>query len=218
MALKKGELTTGVISGIRSKRGAAFALNNLRMSSNIKVKRICEFCGNSFLARTTVTRFCSHICNSRYGKRKVREEKIQASEKQVVATVVATAKDIVVAEFLTVREAARLLNISIRGIYNIIQTGRIKAVRLTPRKTLIKRIDIDQMLALAEFKVPVLKARKKNPHPKYCYSITEAQQVLNFSEKALWDLLKRNNIPKYRDGKFSYVLKSDLNNFSNQND
>lgn len=162
------------------------------------------------MARTTVTRFCSHICNSRYGKRKVRELKIQASEKQVVATVAATAKDVVAAEFLTVSEAARLLNISIRSIYNIIQTGRIKAVRLTPRKTLIKRVDIDLMLVLSEYQVPVLKARKKNPHPKYCYSMTEAQEVLNFSEKALWDLLKRNNIPKYRDGKFSYVLKSDL--------
>ncbi|MBB2147378.1 helix-turn-helix domain-containing protein [Pedobacter sp. LMG 31462] len=124
----------------------------------------------------------------------------------------------VAAEFLTVREAARLLNISIRSIYNIIQTGRIKALRLTPRKTLIKRVDIDQMLVLSEYHEPVLKARKKNPHPKYCYSMTEAQEVLNFSEKALWDLLKRNNIPKYRDGKFSYVLKSDLNKFSNQND
>ena len=188
------------------------------MSSNIKVRRICEFCGNSFMARTTVTRFCSHICNSRYGKRKVRELKIEASEKQVVATVAATAKDVIVAEFLTVRDAARLLNISIRSIYNIIQAGRIKALRLTARKTLIKRVDIDQMLILSEYQAPVLKERKKNPHPKYCYSMTEAQEVLNFSEKALWDLLKRNNIPKYRDGKFSYVLKSDLNKFSNQND
>lgn len=170
------------------------------------------------MARTTVTRFCSHICNSRYGKRKVRELKIQASEMQVVATVAATAMDIIVAEFLTVREAARLLNTSVRSIYHIIQSGRIKAIRLTPRKTLVKRIDIDQMLSLPEFQVPVLKARKKNPHPKYCYSMTEAQEVLNFSEKALWDLLRRNNIPKYRDGKFSYVLKSDLNKFSNQND
>lgn len=152
------------------------------------------------MARTTVTRFCSHICNSRYGKRKVRELKIQASEMQVVA---ATAMDVIAAEFLTVREAAGLLNTSVRSIYHIIQSGRIKAIRLTPRKTLVKRIDIDQMLSLPEFQVPILKALKKNPHEKYCYSMTEVQEVLSFSEKVLWDLLNRNNIPKYRDGKFS---------------
>ena len=185
------------------------------MSSNIKVKWICEFYGNAFMAKTTVTRFCSHICNSRYGKRKARELKIEASEKQVVETIATTTSSAVVAEFLTVKEAARLLNTSVRSIYNIIQSGRIKAIRFTPRKTLIKRVDLDQMLVLPEFQVPVLKARKKNPHPKFCYSMSEAQEVLNFSERALWDLLKRNNIPKYRDGKYTYVLKSDLNKFSN---
>jgi DNA binding domain, excisionase family len=188
------------------------------MSSNIKVKRICEFCGNAFIAKTTVTRFCSHICNSRYGKRKARELKIEASEKQVVETIAATTASTVAAEFLTVKEAARLLNTSVRSIYNIIQSGRIKAIRFTPRKTLIKRVDLDQMLVLPEFEVPVLKVRKKNPHPKFCYSMSEAQEALNFSERALWELLKRNNIPKYRDGKYTYVLKSDLNKFSNQKD
>ncbi|WP_410478575.1 helix-turn-helix domain-containing protein [Pedobacter gandavensis] len=48
--------------------------------------------------------------------------------------------------------------------------------------------------------------------------MAEAQEELNFSEKTLLSLLKKNNIPQYRNGKFSYVLKSDLNKFSNQND
>ncbi|MBV8388972.1 MAG: hypothetical protein JO080_04140 [Mucilaginibacter sp.] len=35
------------------------------MSSNFTVNRICEHCGNTFVAKTTVTRFCSKICNNR---------------------------------------------------------------------------------------------------------------------------------------------------------
>jgi len=186
------------------------------MSSNIAIKRICEFCGNTFIAKTTVTRFCTHICNSRFGKRKARELKIQSSEKQVAEIMAASVSSTIVAEFLTVKEAARLLNTSVRSIYNIIHSGRIKAVRLTPRKTLIKRADLDQMLILPEFQAPILKVRTKNPHPKYCYTTAEAQEALNFSEKALWEFLKRNNIPKYRERKYSYVLKSYLNKFSNQ--
>jgi len=100
-----------------------------------------------------------------------------------------------------------------RGVYHMILSGRIKAIRLTERKTLVKRADIDQMIVLAEFHPPVLKERKKNPHPKYCYSMAEAQQALNLSEKTVYELLKRNNIPKYQEGKYSYVLKSDVNNF-----
>ena len=33
-------------------------INTYDMSSNIKVERICEWCGKKFIAQTTVTRFC----------------------------------------------------------------------------------------------------------------------------------------------------------------
>lgn len=46
------------------------------MSSNIQISRLCDYCGNSFIAKTTVTRICSKTCNSRFYKRKKREEKM----------------------------------------------------------------------------------------------------------------------------------------------
>lgn len=49
------------------------------MSSNIQIKRVCEQCGKSFLARTTVTRFCSHKCNSRFYKLQQKQKKIESS-------------------------------------------------------------------------------------------------------------------------------------------
>ncbi|WP_431218056.1 hypothetical protein ACQ86N_02235 [Puia sp. P3] len=32
------------------------------MSSNIRLKRVCEHCGKVFTAKTTVTKFCSDEC------------------------------------------------------------------------------------------------------------------------------------------------------------
>ncbi|WP_410479446.1 helix-turn-helix domain-containing protein [Pedobacter gandavensis] len=43
-------------------------------------------------------------------------------------TITATNASTVVAEFLTVKKVARLLNTSVRSIYNIIQSGRIKVI------------------------------------------------------------------------------------------
>nr|WP_157246909.1 hypothetical protein [Pedobacter panaciterrae] len=57
------------------------------MSSNLSVKRICEYCGNTFTAKTTVARFCGMKCNSRHGKHRVRQLKIKASEIEVKQTV-----------------------------------------------------------------------------------------------------------------------------------
>ncbi|WP_448104068.1 hypothetical protein [Pedobacter panaciterrae] len=42
------------------------------MSSNFTVQRICEHCKDIFDAKTTVTRFCSRLCNKRSYKLKER--------------------------------------------------------------------------------------------------------------------------------------------------
>jgi excisionase family DNA binding protein len=186
------------------------------VSSNLSLKKVCVFCGNIFIAKTTVTKFCGQKCRKSDRRHRNRELTVQSSIQQVKAVEAASKPNTLVAEFLTVSKAAKLLNISTRGIYHMIHSGRLKAIRLTERKTLVKRADIDEMLVLAEFQPPVLKERKKNPHPKFCYSMAEAQHALNLSEKTLYELLKRNNITIYQEGKYSYVLKSDVNKFSNQ--
>lgn len=179
------------------------------MSTNITVNRICEQCGKTFVAKTTVTRFCSHICNSRNYKQKARRSKIATSEHQVLQTrtqAIATQP----IEFLTVKQAARLLHCSERSIYQHIQNGRIKAIKLSPRKTLIKKKFLDKAFKQPEFQVEPRAARKKNPAIVYCFTMAEAQKFYGISEKALLDLIKRNELETFREGKYSYVLRSAL--------
>ena len=52
------------------------------MSSNIQVQRICQYCSNEFTARTTTTLYCSHKCNSAAYKARLRDTKIEESNKQ----------------------------------------------------------------------------------------------------------------------------------------
>ena len=47
------------------------------MSSNIRISKICQHCGQEFVAKTTVTKFCSDNCAKRNYKKRKREEKIQ---------------------------------------------------------------------------------------------------------------------------------------------
>ena len=50
------------------------------MSSNLSVNRVCEYCKNTFVAKTTRTRFCSPICNGRNNKMIIRNLKIKESD------------------------------------------------------------------------------------------------------------------------------------------
>jgi len=180
------------------------------MSTNITVERICEHCGKTFLAKTTVTKYCSLNCNRRHYKQKIRNVKISASNEQTLSIRTKAIND-QPAEFLTVKQAARLLHCSERIIYQQIRSGRIKAIQLSERKTLIRRKHLDKAFKQDDFQ-PVLRAeRKKNPALVYCISMAEAQQHFGISEKALYDLIKRNDLEVFRSGKFSYVLRSALN-------
>lgn len=180
------------------------------MSANITVERICELCGKIFTARTTVTRYCSLNCNRRHYKQKQRNSKISKSHEETLKVKPQAVPEQPV-EFLTIRQASRLLHCSERMLYDQIRSGRIKAIRLSERKTLIKRKHLDKAFKQDDFK-PIPRAdRKKVPALIYCISMGEAQRQYGISEKALFDLIKRNDLEVFRNGRHSYVLKSALN-------
>lgn len=115
------------------------------MSSNIKIIRICQQCGKEFVARTTVTRYCSHICNSKAYKAASKNKKIAKSNIESQQTKDYSLYIINNSAYLTVREAANLLKCSVKMIYDLINSGRLKAINLSIRKTRISRNDIDNL-------------------------------------------------------------------------
>ncbi len=109
-------------------------------------------------------------------------------------------------EFLTVRDVAALVSCSVRTAYRLIENGEIKAVNLAQRKTLIKRSEIDNL-----FEQPTqVESQVKNLEFDISdsYKISEVRRKYSISEKGLSDIIKRNNIPKIRNGRYVYVPKS----------
>lgn len=115
------------------------------MSSNIRVNRICQYCGREFEARTTVTKTCSDYCAKRLYKQKRRESKIGISNSDTKKFKLKSLEDLKAKEFLTVKDLAKLLNCSTRTAYLLISNETIKAVNIAKRKTLIKRSEIDKL-------------------------------------------------------------------------
>jgi excisionase family DNA binding protein len=117
------------------------------MSSNIKVQRMCQHCSKGFTARTTVTKYCSDNCAKRAYKLRQRNSKIESSNKETLQIISKPIEELKAKEFLTVRDVAKLLNLSIRTTYRLIDQGNIKGVNLAQRKTIVKRSDIDKLFS-----------------------------------------------------------------------
>ncbi len=115
------------------------------MSSNIQVQRICQFCGKEFTARTTITQYCSDNCAKRAYTVRIRETKIQASDKETQKVLALPIEQLKAKDILTVREVVTLLNCSKRSVYYYIDKGIIIAVNLNQRMTRVKRTEIDKL-------------------------------------------------------------------------
>ena len=116
------------------------------MSTNIEVQRVCEYCRKEFTARTTVTRYCSHTCNSRAYKHKIKELKVTVSNKETKRIVSKPLEELIVKPFLSISETCSLLGISRRTIYRMVQKGDLKAGKVGKR-TIIQRSEIDKLFA-----------------------------------------------------------------------
>lgn len=178
------------------------------MASNIEVQRICEYCGNEFTGKTTVTKYCSHVCNRRHYKQKLKEKKVLTSQKETVNKSIGL--DVIqVKEYLTVKDVSKLLGCSVRTVYYLIEEGTIKARNLGKRLTRVKRSEIDNYFNSIEVKEtePIPEPESFFSEISDCLTIKEVLANYPISEKALSEVIKRNNIPKLKKGWYTYVPK-----------
>lgn len=179
------------------------------MSSNIKLDRVCQHCSKEFIAKTTVTRYCSDDCAKKAYKARKRAEKIGISIAETQQIKNKPIEDLKAREFLTVVQVSKLIGCSKQNVYKLINTGKLKATNILIKKTIVKRSEIDKLF---EPKEKVKPAQLKPLNVSEFFSISEVQEKFKVSQSALQKILKRNDVQKMQIGKFVYVPKVIINN------
>jgi excisionase family DNA binding protein len=115
----------------------------------MQVPKICNHCGKSFVAQTTVTRFCSHQCSQRNYKKRAKEAKIQKSLGETMEQMVSpkmpdgnsnshnTPKD-----FLCINDVSNLLGVSRWTIQRMVQRGDL-TMKQVGRKKMMSRQQLE---------------------------------------------------------------------------
>lgn len=178
------------------------------MSTNIKITRVCEFCKNEFVAKTTKTQYCSLKCSSRAYKARTRQSKIDESNRLTEIAKNPHLEIIKIKEFINVDQASILFGISKRTIYRIISRGELDIAKFG-RRTVIRRLDLDSFFSLP-LDQSLLRPVQEFPGLDKCYTITQIQQKFGVSPGALYMIIQRHAIAKYSVGKFNYVAKKDI--------
>jgi excisionase family DNA binding protein len=121
------------------------------MSSNLRIVKICAFCKQEFIARKTTTETCSDSCAKRLYKLRLREKAISRAKtetmvKQKADTFITEdqVKVIQAKEWLTLKEAALLLNISPLTLRRWTLGGKVKSERVG-RKHMFSRAALSKI-------------------------------------------------------------------------
>ena len=151
------------------------------MSSNIKVKRICEYCNKEFTARTTVTKYCSHKCSQRAYKARKRTEKVNLTNRATHKIKSQTIEDLKAKEFLTVTQVSKLIGCSRQNVYKLINTGKLKATNILEKKTIVKRTDLDKLFNKHQPVYVIKEPEQIQIDIADCYTLTEIQNKYGIS-------------------------------------
>lgn len=183
----------------------------------MRTQRKCENCGKVFALRSGNQRYCCEACaeQAKQNRKKRRNDFINAVEPLI---------DLQNQEYLSFSKAAMLMGCTRQYIYKLVGQGRLKASRLSSRMSLIRRADIESLLAASPYErvLPVVRTTKVNPNPtkrktqeagngpmEY-YTGEEVMATFKIGQGWLYTCAKRYHIRTCRIAGHIYYSKPDI--------
>lgn len=163
----------------------------------MEIEKRCQWCGKQFIAHKMTTLYCSSTCVNKAYKAKKRQMKKEEIESELDSKL-PTVESIGQKPFLSPKEAAYLLGISLPTIYRYMAKGMFKALR-TPAKTIIRWSDLEAWFDNAPAYVKRNNRRHKIEHDSYTMKeICEKYQV---TRKVAMRRIEQFDIPKIYEGR-----------------
>jgi len=179
--------------------------------SNIEFIKICIFCGNEFIAFKSTTKYCSQKCNAKAYKLNKRMEVKRNIDFINDKIRNQTYEELNAKYYLSVNEAAKLLGVCNKTIYNYIYRGKIKATRLSNRLTKIEQKDIKILFG---FNHNYIKAERLDYNcVEDYYTIKEIKKLYGLKDARIWIIIRIYNIPTIKIGKFTHISKKHIDNY-----
>ncbi len=178
------------------------------MTSKFEYKKVCQFCGNEFIAQKSTTKYCSDTCANRGNKAEKRQERLRIESEAIKER---NRQNLLLQENLSLTDAAALLGISRPTLYNLIKTKNIELLRISKRTIRVKKSDLlnlyqNSTVTIAPINTPIAQINKAKEE---FISISEALQQFKISLSWFHKKVRDNKIiPTTLEGKTLYSAKA----------
>ena len=170
----------------------------------MEVRKICQWCGKPFIAKKTTTCYCSHQCSNLGYKGRIRERKRQMRKMQELLQPKQAAEG---QDFFSFAQAAKLMGVTRQYVYKLVKESKLRASRISEKKSLIRRADIELMLKTKPYEriVP-----KDDFDMSEYYTAEEIAEKYKVNAKWVWTYTRQHKIPKVKVRQFNYYSKKHI--------
>lgn len=176
--------------------------------SKLQIPKVCKYCGNTFLAKTVKTGYCSHHCAHLAGKEKKKKER-----RQFILDKIKTDGK----KYITITDALRIFTTSRNTVHRLVRSKEIRCVKISPRRLFVCVQDLESIFPLKPEQPSI---KNKSPFvfdlaPEHCYTIGEISIKFKVSEKSVYKHIRQYSIPIRQIGKFVYAPKTEIDRIYN---
>ena len=109
----------------------------------MEIRKIWQCGGKPFVAQKTTTCYCSHQCSNLGYNERIRERKRQLKRPQELLQPRQAAEW---QDFFSFAQVAKLMGVTRQYIYKLVKESKLQASRLSGKKSIIRRADIELMM------------------------------------------------------------------------
>lgn len=177
--------------------------------SKLQIPKVCKYCGNTFLAKTVKTGYCSHQCAHSASNDKRKSERRQKVLDKIKAAGT---------EYITITEALKIFTTSRSTVRRLVKSKNIHFIRISPKRLFVSLSDLEALFPLKE-KPQVVKVQKKtelfNMSPDHCYTIGEISKRFRVTESSVYKHIRQFSIPIRQIGNYVYAPKAEIDRLYN---
>ena len=163
-----------------------------------------KYGGKPFIAKKTTTCYCSHQCSNLGYKERVRERKRELKKMQELLQPKQASEG---QDFFSFAQAAKLMGVTRQYIYKLVKENKLRASRISGKKSLIRRADIELMLKTKPYES--IKPKDDVDITEY-YTAEQIAEKYKVNTKWVWTYTREHDIPKVKIRQFNYYSKKHI--------
>jgi excisionase family DNA binding protein len=107
--------------------------------AKIEYNKVCKYCGKTFIALTSTTKYCGHTCANRANKEEKRQERLRTDSEEIKER---NRQKMLSQENFSLTDAATLLDISRPTLYKLLDDRGVELLRISKRTIRVKKSDL----------------------------------------------------------------------------